>query len=558
MNNIRLSGILILLFLACHINGFSQYTFLPLNSASETYIQRLEIRSGQISNECFTGIRPYSCFFAQALFDSTRKGSDKGYKVNKYNYKHFQLENYFLSGADSTSKRGIFKTFYRSSKNLFQVKTNGFLLEINPVFHFHGGKETDVDEIRFIDTRGLEACGMVDNKVGFYIFMTENQAIYPSYINNFIHDNHAIPGEGYYNPFKTTGVDYYSARGYITFNATKHINIQLGQDKNFIGNGYRSLFLSDFSNAYPFLKISTQVWKIHYQNLFTQFIAGDDHVLGIPPFKKKYAAFHYLSIDLLKKVRLGLFEGVIFSDSTGTRGYEISYLNPVIFYKSVERDMGSPDNTVIGLDLNIIPFKNVALYGQLLLDELRLDIIKNDFEWWGNKYGIQAGVKYTDALTIRNLNIQVEFNTVRPYTYSHVTDFTNYAHYNQALAHPLGANFREFVTILSYQPLPRFQVNLRWTTAIKGSDTSNSNYGGDMLKSYGTRTKNENNYTGQGINNQLNNIEAVLSYEIMHNTYFELVGLYRDNDSEINSQDAEMKYIGLSFRMNFPYRWADF
>jgi hypothetical protein len=30
--------------------------------------------------------------------------------------------------------------------------------------------------------------------------------------------------------------------GYFTFGVTKYIDVQFGYDKNFIGNGYRSLF----------------------------------------------------------------------------------------------------------------------------------------------------------------------------------------------------------------------------------------------------------------------------------------------------------------------------
>ena len=48
---------------------------------------------------------------------------------------------------------------------------------------------------------------------------------------------------------KTTGYDYFDARGYFTFNVTKYIDVAFGYDKNFIGNGYRSLFLSDFGNS---------------------------------------------------------------------------------------------------------------------------------------------------------------------------------------------------------------------------------------------------------------------------------------------------------------------
>ena len=52
----------------------------------------------------------------------------------------------------------------------------------------------------------------------------------------------------------------------------------------------------------------------------------------------------------------------------------------------------------------------------------------------------KLGLKYIDVLGIDNLDYQVEWNTARPYTYSHYDD-ANYTHYNQALAHPVGSKF---------------------------------------------------------------------------------------------------------------------
>src|SRR5690606_25152298 len=90
----------------------------------------------------------------------------------------------------------------------------------------------------------------------------------------------AVPGYGFYKPFKTNGVDYFDARGYITFNVAKYIDVQFGYDKNFIGNGYRSLFLSDWGNSNLFLKLNTKIWKINYQNLFMELMPQYEGTLG--------------------------------------------------------------------------------------------------------------------------------------------------------------------------------------------------------------------------------------------------------------------------------------
>ena len=59
----------------------------------------------------------------------------------------------------------------------------------------------------------------------------------------------------------------------------------------------------------------------------------------------------------------------------------------------------------------------------------------------------RRGIKYINAFNLRNFDLQLETNIVRPYTYQHNDSIDNYSHYNQPLAHPLGANFAEVIAI---------------------------------------------------------------------------------------------------------------
>src|SRR6185369_9400836 len=136
-----------------------------------------------------------------------------------------------------------------------------------------------------------------------------------------------------YKSFKGTGFDYFDGRGYFTFNVTKYIDVAFGYDKNFIGSGYRSLFLSDFGSPNLFLKLNTRIWKFNYQNLFMELQNADsrfgDKLLG-----KKYAAMHHLDVNVTKWLNIGLFEGVVFGR---VNHFDFGYLNPVIFYRSIEQ-----------------------------------------------------------------------------------------------------------------------------------------------------------------------------------------------------------------------------
>jgi len=146
------------------------------------------------------------------------------------------------------------------------------------------------------------------------------------------------------------------------------IDIAFGYDKNFIGNGQRSLFLSDFSNSALFLKLNTRIWKLNYQNLFMELQTNERQGADVL-IPKKYAAMHHLDLAVTKWLNVGLFEGVIFGREDH---FEFGYLNPIIFYRSIEQQNNSFDNAVAGLDLKANVAKHFQFYSQFLLDEFNM------------------------------------------------------------------------------------------------------------------------------------------------------------------------------------------
>ena len=246
------------------------------------------------------------------------------------------------------------------------------------------------------------------------------------------------------------------------------------------------MFLSDNSFNYPFLKITTTIWKLQYTNLFASFLN-----LNVPHayeqgFQKKFGTFHYLSWNIHKRIQIGLFETIIwqnYQDSTGyKRGFDYNYLNPIIFFRPVEFSLGSPDNAIIGLSSKIKITDKLYLYGQLVLDDFDVAGMKKGKGYILEKYGLQGGFKAFDLFKFENLFFQSEVNMVQPYVYAHKSPGQNYTHYNQALAHPLGANFIESVSILRYA-FKDFHLEYKFNYAIYGADTTLSHWGHDLFKS---------------------------------------------------------------------------
>jgi hypothetical protein len=329
-----------------------------------------------------------------------------------------------------------------------------------------------------------------------------------------------------------------------------------GNDQNFIGSGYRSLLLSDFAKNYTQLKINTQIWRFHYQNIFAEFTNFVPNQLK--PYPNKYGAFHYLTYDVNSRINVGVMEAIMFYDNKHDgRQFEISYLNPIIFYRSAEQQLGSSDNSLLGANINIIPVRKLKLYGQLLLDEFRVHELLNQSGWWGNKYGIQAGLKWVDIFGLPNVDLQSEFNMVRPYTYSEDSTAKSYTQFSQPLAHPLGANFEELVNIISINPYGPLIIQFKYIYARQGIDSAGGlDWGGNPLISYNARPKQYNNEMLQGLLNTTQIAEVQATYQVRHNLMLDLSVLYRKENNSIYHDNTF--YVGAGLRFNFPYKNYDF
>ncbi|MGC4100131.1 capsule assembly Wzi family protein [Ferruginibacter sp.] len=454
------------------------------------------------------------------------------------------------------SKKPLFRTFYKTKANFIEVNNKDFFLAVNPVLQFTEGFEQGGKKPLFVNSRGVMARGLIAKKLGFSTIITDNQERGPVFFQDQVNKFRAVPGVGFYKPFKTNGYDYFDARGYITFAAVKnYIDVQFGYDKNFIGNGYRSLFLSDWGNSNLFLKLNTKIWKFNYQNLFMelmpQFKKSGDTLLD-----RKYAAMHHLSMNVTKWLNIGLFEGVIFGRKNR---FDFQYLNPIIFYRHIEGTVGSPDNAVAGLDFKANIAHRAQVYGQFLLDEFILSEVKNNPTSWVNKFGIQAGVKYMDAFGVNNLDIQLEMNRVRPFTYSHNDTIANYTHYNQPLAHPLGANFQEVLAIVNFQPAPKWYINLKAIYYYQGLDSAGKNFGSNIFKDYTTRAMNTGFSIGSGAKATCVNAILQCSYEWKENLYFDLSLQYRDYKiANINTGKTNTSLVSAGIRLNMFKRDYDF
>jgi len=537
-----------------------QSTYVPLGSPAYHFIDRIEIKTGAFSNYLHTSAKPYNRFFV-ALHAEDMNEVQGAYFRQKDRFNQYYLykdNSEWTTWGLIKSKRPIFKKLYEYKADfLFTKVYSDFLIKVNPVFHFSMGSDFgDSDNIQYINSKGLSIRGLVSEKLGFHAFVTDNQVSVLNYVKGrYLHGTYAaVPNEGRFKLFSSSvsdsfaeGVDYYSAKGYITYQPIERIRMQFGYDKNFIGNGIRSLFLSDFSANHLFLKVNTKVWKFNYQNLFMQLIAP--HQYGLDQLlPTKYASMHHLSFNVTKWLNIGAFESVVFDRENG---FELHYLNPVMFYRAVEFQLGSPDNVLLGIDWKVNFLRHFSFYGQFMLDEFRFsDFISNN-GWWGNKNGFQLGLKYIDVFNVSNLDWQLEYNQVRPYAYTHHTAAGNYTHFNQPLAHPLGANFREILTQIWYQPRPHVYLQTQLLYAQYGNDTATENWGHNiLLLNSENRPQDYDNQLLQGNKTEVWLANITLSWMNKQNLFWDLNYTYRQSSSQSLDVQASTHFIGLGMRLN--------
>ncbi len=325
----------------------------------------------------------------------------------------------------------------------------------------------------------------------------------PAYIQDFVDSLGIVPSLG-----RNLGNDgqlaFLMPTVRLDFEASEYFTFELGYGRNFFGQGHRSTFLSDVSFNNPYFKFTTDVWHFKYVNVFSALRDVRRDPSDPSTYENKYTATHYLSYAVSPRFNIGLFETIVWQgqDTLSNRGFDPHYLNPIIFYRPVEYSIGSPDNVLIGLDMSLKIGRKNVIYTQLLFDEFLLSAFRERNGWWGNKWSAQLGVKSFDAFAVKGLRLQAEFNLARPFTYTHGSVLQNFGHYNQPLAHILGANFYEGLAFAYYEK-DRWYADAQWMYAQYGRDPDSLNLGGNIFRSYVNPARQFDNEIGQGIKNSL-------------------------------------------------------
>ena len=465
---------------------------------------------------------------------------------------------------DTVLKKGglgdwlVRKTLY---EDLLSARGDDYYLTANPIAVFQGGNDAaGTTNPAYRNSRGVRL-EVALGKVSVYSTLVETQARLPAHVQAFVQQNRGVvPSYWLSKSFQEDGRDYAYTAGEIAYTPNQNFHFRLGQGKQFIGEGYRSMLISDNTVNYPFFRMETSFWKFRYVNTWAILNDLRPSVQRGNVFGKKYLSMHYLSINIGQRLNLGLFEGIMWGDELNRYGFDLSFLNPVILYRPLEFKQGfAGGNTLLGLQASYQFGNGMMAYGQMALDEFLSSAVFNWSEGnWVNMMAWQVGLKWGDALGIRNLFLRAEYNLARPYTYAHREVITNWGHYQQPLAHPWGANFEEFLLRAHYRT-GRWSLLAALHYGNLGRNGEGENWGGDIFQSWEDRSLDTGVFVGQGNASNLTFFRIESSFTLNPHYNLQLHAGYQ-NRSETATvggfPDSRWFYVGL--RTNVYDSYSDF
>lgn len=497
---------------------------------------------------------PYSYQFYQKLNKSVYDINSRSHSSIKGFYADDSLlvrrfDGLMQMGTDSLNKRSWVRRKI-TEEHLFNFKGDDYEVYGDFLPDFQIGREFNESKTTWLNTRGFQVGGKVGKQFSFYMNGFENQGVFANYLNDFINKNQVVPSQ-MTGKLRGNTKDWSYVTALLSFTPNKHLNVALGYDKNFIGDGYRSMLLSDVAANYSFLRVRATLGNVQYQTIFGYMLdpgatkLTNDRRLGD---RGKWAAMHYLDWNVTNRLSLGFFQAVTWADAEveGKRGFDFNYVHPFIFLRSVEgANTTSPDKMRLGLNAKYEILDKTTVYGQFMIDEFTAKEFFGNKGYWANKWALQIGFRGSDLFKVEGLNYLAEFNTARPYTYAHFDRVSNYGAMNQPLAHPLGANFREVLGIMNYT-YKRFDFQGQLMYARYGLDPEGTNYGQDIFKPYNTRVSDYGNSIGQGLKTNLYFAEGRVSYLLnpKYNLRLELGGVYR-RESNITTKNTGLITFGL-------------
>jgi hypothetical protein len=328
------------------------------------------------------------------------------------------------------------------------------------------------------------------------------------------------------------------------------LSVQLGREKQKIGFSHtESLVLSGAHPNMDFIKMTFDFGVMHYTSLFASTVGefSQDRSQNYT----KYIASNRLKLAFKDIVDVGIGESVVFS-----RGIELAYLNPVIFYKFVEHSLQDRDNGTIFFDFQTQAIKNLQFQGMFFLDE---NILSNlaDLTLQSNKTAYQLGAQWYEPAGIENLLLTAEYTKIRPYTYTHFNPKNTYTSFGQIMGNTIGPNADQIFAKLSYNFTARVSAGVEYRRIRRGEnilDASGNlvfNAGGDVFQPYRQGIDPEEVLFLDGNRVNTDNVRVTVRIEPLRDYIFDIIYIYNMDNHITQGFKSDYSLASLNFILNY-------
>ncbi|MBN2668903.1 MAG: hypothetical protein JXR60_06725 [Bacteroidales bacterium] len=504
---------ILVLMLFCFAASYAQSELLPLNNNKSIPIERAFFSQNENS---FLSIKP---IIKSDLSDF--------FRVDSVWYKLPRDQKLI-----SKFKHPVWWKKLRTDDLIHYAHPN-LSININPIINFSIGKSGDTQSL-MVNTRGFDLYGSLGKHIYFVSGFYENQAFFPTYYSQFVKDNRVVPGQGRMRIYKDRGFDYSQSYGFVFYKPVKAFGLQIGHGKTYIGDGYRSVIMSDESFNMPYFKLVTTLSKFRITHQFNLYQNARNEDGNTEIHNRRYGSTISLSYIMSRFAEFSLIESIVWKGKQENHYMPslVAY-SPLPFTNTIAYGMDYPTaNALIGVNLRFKISKGVVAYGQWLADGEK-------------KQAYQVGLKLYNIGKLP-LFARIELNHVDEAVYTS-SDYQSYVNYNQFIAHPLGNDFDEIIGELNTE-LKDFTLQYRIQLASSSSyeilaiNYSNFDYSTEKLSEPA----------------QIQNHEFSISFLVNPAYNLRIYGTYRHRNVEFQNINIKESFYFLGIKSSMVNQYDFF
>lgn len=328
-------------------------------------------------------------------------------------------------------------------------------------------------------------------------------------------------------------------------------SVTIGRERLIGGNGpvRSTLLFSDYAPEIDYIGLNVQYNRFFF-NFFHGWILGEEEFIFLDDdirtryLPDKYVSFHRIGAYFFNtRLQVAVSEMIVYGD----RGIEIAYLNPFLFFKSVEHSLRDRDKALIALDIQLRPYRGVELYGDLLIDDIAFN--KLGTNWYGNQYAFRMGGIVTPEFTgLRNAAIYFDYVRIQPYVYTHRIPLNSYEHAGFPIGNPAGPNSDAWMLRWNQLLSGRSSVELYYNSLRKGHNVTDAdgnlirNVGGNISQGFRSGDSEEVSFLDGNLEKTAF-IGILFKYEVFHQFFLSAGYEFRSREEVWNEQTFQEHFM---------------